>query len=359
MSEQHCPCGMPMIGGVCSGCVMRPDWCGCLYRGTDFSGDALEQVHRAYLGWFGRDYDTGALDVVLCAARAEKLPGDPPWVLNVAGSGCAKTETITPLGAAGARMVSMLSGEAALLSGTPQNKRAEEATGGLLREIGSSGLLVIKDFTSVLSMHRDTRAKVISALREIHDGHWVRDVGTDGGMKIPWSGRIVIIGACTTAWDAHREVVASMGDRFLVVRQRTDRLPAGRKAIGNHGSERQMREQLGAAVRETLARPLAGAPPEIGDDGDAGLLALADLVTRCRTRLSGTGRATPRGRTTWRRRPGSPSSSSAWPAAACRWAWTATPRWPSPPGPLPTACRRNTSVCCPTSASIRCPGPPR
>jgi hypothetical protein len=279
-----CPaCGLPLIGGVCSGCGMRPDWCGCLRAGTDFSGDALEQVHRTYLGWFGRRYDTGALDVVLCAARAEKLPGDPPWVLNVAGSGCAKTETIVPLGAAGARMVSMLSGEAALLSATPQAKRAEEATGGLLREIGSSGLLVIKDFTSVLSMHRDSRAKVISALREIHDGNWVRDVGADGGLKLSWSGRIVIIAACTTAWDAHREVVASMGDRFLVVRQRTDRLPAGRKAISNHGSERQMREQLGAAVRETLARPVKDAPPEIGGDDAAALLALADLVTRCRT----------------------------------------------------------------------------
>ena len=250
-------------------------------RPPDFSGDATPQVHEAYTKWFGSEYDTGALNVILSAARAERLAGDPPWVINVAGSGCTKTETVTPLAAAGARIVSMLSGEAALLSATPADRRAKESTGGLLREIGSHGLLVIKDFTSVLSMHRDSRAKVISALREIHDGYWVRDVGTDGGLKISWAGRIVIIAACTTAWDAHREVVASMGDRFLVVRQRIDRRKAGEKAISNVGSERVMREEIGAAVRDALAAPLTPDPPEVEDT--ASLLALADLVTRCRT----------------------------------------------------------------------------
>jgi hypothetical protein len=249
----------------------------------DFSGDAPAQVahvHDTYQRWFGKDYDTGALDVVLCSARADKLAGDPPWVLNVAGSGCAKTETVTPLAAAGARLVSMLSGEAALLSATPADKRAREATGGLLRELGGSGVLVIKDFTSVLSMHRDSRAKVISALREIHDGYWVRDVGADGGLKIPWAGRIIIIAACTTAWDAHREVVAAMGDRFLVVRQQIDRDAAGKQAVSNVGSERAMRGEIGSAVRGLLAVPLPDVP-EVEASGD--LLALADLVTRCRT----------------------------------------------------------------------------
>ena len=248
---------------------------------ADISGDGFPPVRASYTKWLGENYDTGALDVVLCAARAEKLAGDPPWLMNVAGSGCAKTETVTPLAAAGARLVSMLSGEAALLSATPADRRAAEATGGLLRELGDRGLLVIKDFTSVLSMHRDSRAKVISALREIHDGYWVRDVGADGGLKIPWAGRIMIVAACTTAWDAHREVVASMGDRFLIVRQRIDRHAAGEQAIANTGSEAAMRDEIGGAVRDLLARPV---PPELpAVDGTAGLLSLADLVTRCRT----------------------------------------------------------------------------
>jgi len=42
-----------------------------------------------------------------------------------------------------------------LLSGTPTKEKAADARGGLLREIGAFGYLVLKDFTSILSMHRD------------------------------------------------------------------------------------------------------------------------------------------------------------------------------------------------------------
>jgi DNA-binding MarR family transcriptional regulator len=142
------------------------------------------------------------------------------------------------------------------------------------------GLLVIKDFTSVLSMHRDSRARVISALREVHDGYWVRDVGTDGGMRIPWQGRVVIVACCTSAWDSHREVVAQMGDRFVVVRNRIDRDQAGQQAVGNVGSEGEMRYQLREAVGGLLASPVRDIPA-VADT--SALLDIADLVTRCRT----------------------------------------------------------------------------
>jgi hypothetical protein len=105
-------------------------------------------------------------------------------VLVVGGSGAAKTETVAPLTGAGAVTISTITGEAALLSGTPAKSRAKHATGGLLRKVGPSGLLVVKDFTSILSMNRDTRALVLAALREIYDGHWTRNVGTDGGFTL-------------------------------------------------------------------------------------------------------------------------------------------------------------------------------
>jgi len=63
-------------------------------------------------------------------------------------------------------------------------KRTPEATGGLLRKLGDHGLLVIKDFTSILSMNRDMRAEVLGAVREVHDGRWSRNVGTDGGQTL-------------------------------------------------------------------------------------------------------------------------------------------------------------------------------
>ena len=88
------------------------------------------------------------------------------------------------VGRAGAHIISPINGEAALLSGTPAKSRAKDASGGLLRKISGSGVLVVKDFTSILSMNRDTRALLLAALREIYDGHWSRNVGTDGQFLV-------------------------------------------------------------------------------------------------------------------------------------------------------------------------------
>ena len=129
---------------------------------------------------------------------------------------------------------------------SPRKQRHQKATGGLLRKIGDHGTLVIKDFTSILSADRNTRACVLAAIREVYDGRWERNVGTDGGQTLTWTGRIVIVAAVTTAWDAAHAVVATMGDRFALLRLRTSagRREAGRGAIRNTGGEAGMRQEL-------------------------------------------------------------------------------------------------------------------
>jgi hypothetical protein len=46
----------------------------------------------------------------------------------------------------------------------------------------------------------------------------VRRLGVDGGRRIPWQGRIAVVGAVTTAWDTAHAVIATMGDRFVTPR---------------------------------------------------------------------------------------------------------------------------------------------
>lgn len=244
----------------------------------------LDYVHDVYRRWLGDEYDLGALDVVLATAAAERLDGDPVWLLVISGSGNAKTETVGALGGAGAFVTSTITSEGALLSATSSKERAADAHGGLLRRIGDRGIVVIKDFTSILSMNRDLRTSVLGALREVYDGKWERNVGTDGGKTLTWEGRIVVIGACTTAYDSAHAVIAAMGDRFALVRMdsATGRLSAGRQALRNVGSEVQMRADLSAAVGEllgTLMPELAVVSEEAMDK----LLMSADLVTLART----------------------------------------------------------------------------
>ena len=215
----------------------------------------LDQCHDVFRRWLGKEYDLDVLNATLCAATVEHLDGDPLWLLIVAGSGNAKTETVNALSTIGANTISTISSDAALLSGTPKRDRAKDATGGLLRKIGPRGLLVIKDVTSILSNSRETRGMILSALREIHDGRWSRDMGGEGGRSLVWEGRLVVIGAVTTAWDQAHTVIATMGDRFALIRSSstTGRSAARRKAIGNTGSENTMRAELGAAAAGVMA----------------------------------------------------------------------------------------------------------
>jgi hypothetical protein len=254
--------------------------------GGDISGH-LDAVHAAYKKWFGERHDLDALDCVLAVAAAERLDGDPVWLLLVGGAGAAKTETIMPLaGPAGAVAVSTINGEAALLSGTSKKDQARKATGGLLKSLGSRGVLVIKDVTSILSMNRDTRALVLAALREIYDGRWSRNVGTDGGQTLTWKGRLVIIGAVTTAWDAAHAVISAMGDRFVLVRLdpgADDRRSASRRAMCNVGSGTTMRHELSEAVAALLEQVDPDQPNRVSDAEVDALLQVADLVTRART----------------------------------------------------------------------------
>ena len=236
--------------------------------------------------WLGDGYDQDALIAVLAAAAVERLDGDPLWLLVVSGSGNAKTETVQALTGAGAVLTSSIASEGALLSGTAKKERAKDATGGLLRQMGERGVLVIKDVTTILAMSGDARDKVLSGLREVYDGKWFRDIGVDGGRRLTWEGRLVVVGAVTTAWDTHQSVIAMMGDRFVLIRMdsngKRSRVSAGRQAIGNTGSEIQMRQELSDAAGGVIAG-MSHDTIEMTDQERDALLDAADLVTRART----------------------------------------------------------------------------
>lgn len=244
----------------------------------------IEACHKVFRRWLGAEYDTGSLDAVLSVAATDRLGGDPPWLLVISGSGNAKTETVSALAGIGAIITSTITSEGALLSATPAKDRGKGATGGLLRKLEPGGILVVKDFTSILSMNRDLRASVLAALREVFDGVWERNVGVDGGRTLTWKGRVVMIGAVTTAYDTHHAVIAAMGDRFALVRvdSSVGRRAAGRQALGNVDHEKEMRAELIGAVK-TLMDGMDPASAQLSDEVMDILLSVADAVTWART----------------------------------------------------------------------------
>jgi hypothetical protein len=253
-------------------------------RGEFWVPEPLELVVATFRRWLYLP-DPGALYVALATVVANRLPGDPIWLLLVGASSSGKSEVLVSLSGLEEVRPAATMTEAALLSGTPRKNAAADAKGGLLRVIGAYGILTLKDFGSVLSMHRDTRAGVLAALRECYDGSWDRQVGAEGGRTLHWQGKLGLIAGVTTVVDRHHVVIDALGSRFAFYRIEVDeRAKQARRALKHRRRGQGMREEL----REAVANFLAGLDLTVNDDSlsdedEQRLVSLADFVTVARS----------------------------------------------------------------------------
>jgi hypothetical protein len=237
--------------------------------------------------------DPAIVEVTLAAVVANYLAGEAFWLLIVCSPGRSKTETLNSVTSdPDVYEVATLT-EAALLSGSSKKDWAQGATGGALPEMGRFGILCAKDFGSVLSMHRDARAAVLAALREVYDGSWTRLIGEGGGRKLSWKGKVGFIGGCTPKIDSHHAVMQSMGERFMLFRawtedqdeeiERQNERKLSLRALEGSGTETQMREELARAAGGVLETARGAEPYWLTDQEMNYLVELASLVARCRS----------------------------------------------------------------------------
>jgi hypothetical protein len=251
----------------------------------------LDDVTATFKKWLYLS-DVGPVLVVLAAIAANRMQGDPVWLMIVGASSGGKTEILNASSHLDHVHLAAVLTEAALLSGTPKKDKAKGSKGGLLREIGAFGILLLKDFTSILSMNRDPRAALLAALREVYDGSWTRHIGTDGGRTLHWEGKLGLVACCTTIIDAHHAVTSTMGERFLYYR--LPEIPPkdqAKQALRNAGREREMRDELAASVAGLFAGvDLPERQPDLSDAETDQLVALASLAARARSGVERDGR---------------------------------------------------------------------
>lgn len=199
------------------------------------------------------------LYLVLGTIAGNMMKGSPIWLVLIGAPSSGRTimlETLANLAPKyekgekgpkpGVHIVGAIKGPGALLSATSMNERTKESTGGLLQYIGPRGIIVMKDFTSMLSMAKESLGETISALREAFDGRYSRPVGSDGGRHIEWRGRLGFLAASTPAIDRHSAAIGDLGERWVYYRYlETDGYGETIKALGVRDPEAMMNELRG------------------------------------------------------------------------------------------------------------------
>jgi hypothetical protein len=245
----------------------------------------LTDALAVFSKWLHID-DDAPIIATAAAVIANLVEGDPVWLLLVGPPSGGKTEILMALAKLPYIVPAATITEAALLSGTSKRERAKDATGGLLCQVGEFGVLLAKDFTSVLSQNRDTAKQAMAAMREVYDGHWDRPVGTDGGKVLHWRGKCGFIGGVTPSYDSYQSIVNALGDRFLLLRlPEVNAKAQSRAARISARREKTMRAELGDAMLGLItgADPTKAAVDGMSDDDGDALDDLAIFTARART----------------------------------------------------------------------------
>jgi hypothetical protein len=225
--------------------------------------------------------DPTAVLAALGTVAANQLPGDPVWTLLVGPPSSGKTEIIDSLRLVPKAVSVSTVTKASLLSGRTGGR------GGLLLTHFSdgTGLLLVKDLTSILSEAPAARAEILATLREVFDGHVTRAVGTRDD-PLEWAGKLGFLGAVTEEIEQHRAAIGLMGDRFVYVpmpSNDTTRAEVAHRAITNGGKQPTMRQDLAEAVATFITDLDTDQPPTRTPEDDAWLVAAADFASRARS----------------------------------------------------------------------------
>ena len=231
--------------------------------------------------------DPYLIKVLVGTVIANRLQGDPVWLLMVAAPGGAKTELIRGLnGVPEIYSLSDLTPQT-LLSGYKDNKKAS-----LLLRIPSGTILSLKDFTTVLSMHREARQAVLSQLREIYDGYVHKEFGT--GESKRWEGKMGMIAGVTSIIDKYSSVTQTLGERFIMYRpKQPNQIKVALRAMSNSGGEKVMREEIQQAFSGFFAGiELPEQIPQVDESVKERIAHLASFCVAARSSVMRDGHAT-------------------------------------------------------------------
>lgn len=194
------------------------------------------------------------------ATRASKT-NKPVWIMFVAPPGGGKsdiTDTIAKIEAVDPRTKekTLLCEEVSDLTTASfaSGMRSSDGETSLIKKINpEGGILLFKDFTTVLSKRFDDMTAIMSYLREIYDGHFSKRFGN--GKTVSWEGNIGVIGSCTTIIYNELPKLSVMGDRLMMYQiQQPDRMEVLEKIWENEDAGVDGSDEMSEAMKGYVER---------------------------------------------------------------------------------------------------------
>lgn len=190
--------------------------------------------------------DAGIVKLICATIIANRFFKDPVWVMLVAPSSGGKTALLSATQqCSGVHFLSSLTSRT-LISGL--KKKGQQPS--YLFSV-QNGIIVFKDFTTLLTEHAEERSAIMGQLREVYDGDFSKSFGT--GEKIEWKGHVGILAGATNAIYAKRRQWAAMGERFILYSiDQPDRVEVGFKAVEKFEAKHRDQEAIQLAFKKYI-----------------------------------------------------------------------------------------------------------
>ena len=244
-----------------------------------------KEVEAALLASFDKP-DIEAAKILFASVAAHRITDHPPaWNMLIAPSGSMKTALLDTLqGLPGVHFVDEVTQNTFISGKLDQPGSARKTPASLLHRIGSEGILVAADFSTILAMDKRKQPVILAQLRRIYDGSFAREFGTGENLDDhKWQGRITFLAGVTPEFDRHHSVFQSLGERFMRTRwPRAGGIEAGLRAMRQ---KTDVPTALRSVVRDLLLPILTQKsilPPQMAEANELCLANLGELVARAR-----------------------------------------------------------------------------
>ena len=204
------------------------------------------ELETIFSQWLYFENEPNELLVSVATILANRLDSVPIWMFLVGPSSCLKSGILRTMD--GAREIKSLStlNQYALLSAYKDKKGK---TFSILPEINNK-TLVIKDFTTILGMRRETRNEIFGQFRDAYDGYISRATGTG---EVSYRSKFGLLAGCTMAIETMRSAENQLGERFLYFKNtQPDSEAVYTRIASNIGHDSQMNTELKAAMNTFL-----------------------------------------------------------------------------------------------------------